>query len=114
MPTLLLKTNQNIDKPQQQALLGLCSQRIARALGKPEAYVMVCIETGLTMLFAGSDAPCAYLELKSINLPEETTPVLSQTLCELVGTALAIPGERIYIEFASPQPHMWGWDGTTF
>lgn len=114
MPTLLIRTNQNIDQAPQMALLGRCSQRIATALGKPEAYVMVSIEPGLAMLFAGSDAPCAYLELKSLNLPEETTPALSQTLCDLVGTALTIPGERIYIEFASPQPHMWGWDSTTF
>lgn len=114
MPTLLIKTNQNIDKAQQIALLGQCSQRLATALGKPERYVMVSIEPSLAMLFAANDAPCAYLELKSIDLPEEKTPALSQTLCELVGMALAIPAERIYIEFSSPPRHMWGWDSTTF
>lgn len=114
MPTLLITTNQNIDKAQQMTLLGQCSQHLAVALDKPERYVMVCIESDRAMLFAASDAPCAYLELKSLDLPETKTAALSQTLCELIGTALTIPTERIYIEFSSPQRHMWGWNNATF
>lgn len=114
MPTLLIKTNQPLEAPQQMALLGRCSQATAAMLGKPERYVMVTIEGNVSMLFAGSTAPCAYLELKSLGLPQEQTGAFSQRLCQLVSSELAIPTERIYIEFSTPAPHLWGWDNTTF
>jgi hypothetical protein len=75
---------------------------------------MVSIRSGLAMMFGGDDAPCAYLELKSLGLPEEQTATLSQALCELIGDKLQIPAERIFIEFSNPARHMWGWNGRTF
>ncbi|MEW8510880.1 MAG: hypothetical protein AB2608_08600 [Candidatus Thiodiazotropha sp.] len=27
---------------------------------------------------------------------------------------LAIPAERVYIEFSSAERHLWGWNATTF
>ncbi len=114
MPYLLINTSQSLDQAQEVTLLRQCSQTVATMLGKPERYVMVTIESGLSMLFGGDDSPCAYLELKSLGLAEEKSAEYSQTLCQLLSEALAIPAERIYIEFASPARHLWGWDGSTF
>jgi phenylpyruvate tautomerase len=114
MPYLLINTNLKLDPEQERALLGRCSSEVAAMLGKPERYVMVSIESGIAMMFGGSSAPCAYLELKSLGLPEERSADYSQTLCALISEALAIPTERIYIEFSSPARHLWGWDGKTF
>jgi phenylpyruvate tautomerase PptA (4-oxalocrotonate tautomerase family) len=114
MPYLLINTSQELDKAEEMRLLGMCSQSLATALGKPERYVMVSIESGLSMLFGGDNSPCAYLELKSLGLPEEKTAELSLTLCKLIGETLAIPAERVYIEFSNPPRHMWGWNNTTF
>ncbi len=114
MPLLQVKTNQVLDRETGASLLPRCSQAVAGALGKPERYVMVSVEGGVPMLFAGDDSPCAYLELKSIGLPENKTAELSETLCTLVSEALGIASERIYIEFADAQRHMWGWNGGTF
>ena len=114
MPYLLINTNQQLDKTQEMALLGQCSQAIAAMLGKPERYVMASIESGISMLFGGDGSPCAYLELKSLGLPEEKSAEFSQALCTLLGEALDIPTDRIYIEFSSPARHLWGWDNATF
>lgn len=114
MPYLLIRTNQAPPQQDRQALLARCSAGVAQALGKPERYVMVSLETDSDMLFAGEDSPCAYLELKSIGLPGDRTAELSATLCELLGAGLDVPRERIYIEFADAPRHMWGWDGGTF
>lgn len=114
MPYLLLRTNQHTEHDSGQRLLTRLSATTAQLLGKPERYVMVSLEQGQAMLFAGDDAPCAYLELKSIGLPEDRTAELSATLCELIQAELGIPQERIYIEFADAARHMWGWNGTTF
>ena len=86
----------------------------AELLGKPEAYVMVSVETGANMLFAGTDEPLAYLELKSIGLPQSITAPASRALCNLVAGETGIATNRIYIEFTDAPRHMWGWDGDTF
>ena len=114
MPLLKIQTNQNVEQTQHQALLKQLSAAVAQMLGKPERYVMVSLEHNPAMLFAGDDAPLAYLELKSIGLPEDRTAVYSTALCQQVSDSLDIPQDRIYIEFAGVERHMWGWNGWTF
>lgn len=114
MPYLRIQTNVEPAPAARKDLLASASAQVAAALGKPERYVMVALEAGVPMAFAASDAPLAYLELKSIGLPGESTADLSRTLCELVASALGIPGERIYIEFTDAPRHLWGWNGGTF
>ena len=113
MPLLKIQTNINLDEAQQQALLSQASQQVAEALGKPERYVMVVIQPQAPMLFAGDNSPLAYLELKSIGLPESQTADLSAILCHLM-VEYGIAAERVYIEFADAPRKMWGWNGGTF
>ncbi len=114
MPYLKIQTNQPIDPPAGKALLTRASKLVASELGKPENYVMVALEADVPMLFAGEDSPLAYLELKSIGLPQDKTDRLSAALCHLLEESLHIGKERIYIEFANAQGSMWGWKGGTF
>jgi hypothetical protein len=90
------------------------SQEVAGILGKPERYVMVSMEHNPVMLFGGSDEPLAYLELKSIGLPETKTAEFSQALASLLNDELGLPADRIYIEFTDAPRAMWGWNGGTF
>jgi len=114
MPLLKIQTNQVLDEHQQSELLSEASQLVAQELGKPESYVMVAIEPPVPMSFAGNADPTAYLELKSIGLPESKTKDLSHALCSLMKAKTGIDKERIYIEFADAARAMWGWNGRTF
>ena len=114
MPLLHISTNQTIESSQASDLVKLASSSVADMLGKPEGYVMVRLEHNPHMLFAGSDAPLAYLELKSIGLPGDRTADFSSALCQLIGQQLKIPADRIYIEFSDAARHLWGWNGATF
>ncbi len=114
MPLLRIQTNITIEESAEQAMLTQLSATVADQLGKPEGYVMVMLEGGKAMFFAANDDPAAYLELKSLGLPQETTPALCAALCEVVNQQLSIPADRIYIEFSSPPRHMWGWNNSTF
>lgn len=114
MPYLKIQTNQDIEAAAEQTLLREASSLMASELGKPESYVMVNIEPTRPMLFAGTDDPTAYLELKSIDLPESKTKALSAALCQLISEKMMVPIERIYIEFADASRSMWGWNGSTF
>jgi len=114
MPYLLVKTNQTLAAAEARSLLAEVSSGVAGALGKPERYVMVALEQGCPMLFGGSDAPLAYLELKSIGLPTGRTGELSATLASLMNRHLAVSPDRVYIEFVDASGPMWGWNGATF
>ncbi len=112
MPLLKIETNVPVDD--SQAMTTDCSRTVAEMLGKPERYVMVSLQHNPAMLFDGNDAPLAYLELKSLGLPEDRTADFSATLCALMNKHLGVPADRTYIEFSSPPRHMWGWKSATF
>ncbi len=114
MPTLLVKTNADLGSIDRPTLLQTASKAVAEMLGEPERYVMVILEHNPDMCFGGDTAPLAYLELKSLGLPEQRSAEFSATLCNLIQTHLGVAPDRIYIEFASPPRHLFGFDGGTF
>ena len=114
MPYLKIQTNQNLPLEGTRNLAKKASALVARLLGKPESYVMTSVENNPAMTFAGTEEPLAFLELKSIGLPESATADASRALCELVASATGIDPERIYIEFSDAPRKMWGWNNGTF
>ncbi len=112
MPYLKIQTNQQI--AQQDEVIKKVSGIIASQLGKSEKYVMVALEPDFRMSFAGSTEPAAFLQLKSIGLPESRTKEISSTLCGFLEKELGIPQNRIYIEFTDVERSYWGWNGSTF
>lgn len=113
MPLLRIQSNADA-AASGQALASAASAAVSALLGKPERYVMVSVEHNPNMCFAASDAPLAYLELKSIGLPGDRTREFSAALAGLVEEHLGIPAERVYIEFANAERHLWGWNADTF
>ena len=59
-------------------------------------------------------AVLAFLELKSIGLPESITAGVSEALCQLVASETGTDTARIYIEFTDAPRKMWGWNNGTF
>lgn len=114
MPFLKIQTNLSIDETKKQATIEAVSQLVAGEIGKPERYIMVAFEPTQPMVFAGSDAPCAYLEFKSIGLRQDKIKQLSAALSEFVNRHFGIPADRVYIEFTDAPREMWGWNGSTF
>ena len=114
MPYLKIQTNVDLPAAETENLLKAASKAVAEALGKPERYVMVAVEGGRPIVFSGQSAPAAFLELKSIGLPENRTSDLSSALCALMKSALDVPEDRVYIEFANAKGGLWGWNGGTF
>ena len=112
MPVLQITTNENIDDSDK--LAKQASALVAEMLGKPESYVMVQINGNAGLIFAGSDDPCAYLMLKSLGLHESKTRTYSEQLCDFIEQQLGVPPGRTYIEFVSPERHMFGWNSGTF
>jgi phenylpyruvate tautomerase len=114
MPYLKISTSKSIDAEHKHNLLKAASKMVASELGKPEQYMMVSLESPDSMLFAGTEEPCAFLELRGIGLPESKTGKLSELLCGLVESHTGVRRDRVYINFADIKPGMWGWNGETF
>ena len=114
----LLNLFSSATKPTELALAQMFksfSTLLAHELGKPERYVMVGLAPRMDMSFAGSREPACYAELKNVGrLPAEKVEDLSQVLCEAIAKALAVPKDRIYIEFKNADGALWGFDGGTF
>ena len=114
MPYLHIQTNLSIDQSTVDSLIQRASELVAEHLHKPENYVMVAVSQRQTMMFAASTEPLAYLELKSIGLPTNSTAGLSNVLCTLINSTIGVEKSRIYIEFANAERQMWGWNSKTF
>ena len=114
MPYLKIQSNREIPADQTQAFIQQASSVVAEKLGKPERYVMVAMEPVVPMLFAGTDDPTVFMELKSIGLSESQTPALSEALCNLAHDKFGVDTDRVYIEFADAPRKMWGWNSATF
>jgi phenylpyruvate tautomerase len=114
MPYLKIQTNLPLTTKAERNVLKTASSLVASELGKPEEFVMVAVQPDTPMLFAGSDDPVAFLELKSIGLPARKTKQLSQSLCTLIEEHLGIAKDRVYVKFIDVNHGMWGWKGDTF
>ncbi|PNR99170.1 hypothetical protein X927_05995 [Petrotoga mexicana DSM 14811] len=112
MPYLKVTTNKKIDNKEE--LTRILSREVANALGKPEMYFMVSLEDTAHIQFQGSSDLAAFVELRSIGLPESQTKDLSKVLCQLLEQQLNIPKDRVYINFLDIKNTMWGWKGDTF
>ena len=67
------------------------------------------------MSFGGdSKAPCLYARLASLGLDESKTEEFSSKLMNTFESELGTPKNRTYIQFQSPERHMFGFDAKTF
>jgi phenylpyruvate tautomerase PptA (4-oxalocrotonate tautomerase family) len=112
MPVLKVQTN--VDIEDKDVFMQEATALLSEVLGKPAQYIMVIPEPGTDMLFAGSREPAAYVELKSISLPEDETAEISAALCTFLESRLGVPQNRMYIEFSNAERHLFGWNGGTF
>ena len=114
MPYLAVATNAEISAETGRSFLKEASKAVASGTGKPEQYVMVRLNAGQPLLFAGTDAPTALLEVKSIGFPAHGVQGLAASLCRLVTEHLGVPGDRTYVVFTDVKAAMWGHDGEMF
>jgi phenylpyruvate tautomerase PptA (4-oxalocrotonate tautomerase family) len=114
MPYLKISTNLSMSDSDKNELLKQASDVVSQLLSKPERYVFVEIISNQSQSMSGSTEPAAYVELKSIGLPEKDTAGFSAELCDFIKQALGVDPERIYIEFINIPRHLWGWNSGTF
>ena len=116
MPLLTIVTSAALPQAEQtDALLQTLSRELAELVGKPEMYVMTSLAPRARMTFAGTFEPACYVEIKNIGVfsPAQTAKI-SAAVTSRLSAALGVPADRIYIELADVEAHLWGYDGGTF
>ena len=114
MPFFKIETNKRMDNAKASDLLEKTSKFVSGMLGKPEKFVMVSIGTDEQMMFGGSDAPTAFVQLKSIGMQIERCSEFSGRICQFLNDEFGVPADRVFIDFTSLQGNMFGWNGKTF
>ncbi|MBN2143894.1 MAG: hypothetical protein JW774_04640, partial [Candidatus Aureabacteria bacterium] len=100
MPFLRVSVSKEVPETKKKELLKTWSSLIARQLGKPESYMMTLFSPSVPMTFGGSDAPSAFIEIKSIGaLSSSNCTALTKNLCQSLEKELGIAPDRTYIEF---------------
>ncbi len=114
MPYLSVTTSKAIGGWHAKEYLHAATTLVANQLGKPESVVMTALHQPQVMSFGGNDAPCAMLELSALALEDERVPELYRTLHDLTVERLALPGDRVFINFHDLPRGRWGSDGRLF
>lgn len=114
MPLLRLQTNIELTREKEASLAAVLSQKTSEWTDKPEAYVQVVLQSGLSMRFAGQDEPTAFVEIRSLGFFGMNQAEISQALCLLLQTEWGISQDRVFIHFFDLPRENWGWNGKTF
>jgi phenylpyruvate tautomerase len=83
-------------------------------LSKPEEYMMVSITPVGRLFFGGSEDPAAFLELKSIGVPDGKRNLLCAELTDLIAGKCGIAKNRIYLVMIDVEARFWGHKGKPF
>lgn len=113
MPYLSITTNAALTTEAETALADAASKIVAAGLGKPEAYVMISVQSKSTVRFAGSEEPAAFLDIKSIGLPANLND-LSRALTDTVTRHANVSARRVFIAFTDVSASRFALGGVTF
>ncbi|KAG9335356.1 hypothetical protein JZ751_005276 [Albula glossodonta] len=113
MPFIDLETNLPASKFTDEFLKKLCSTTAA-VLGKPEDRMNLSVKSGLSMLIAGSTAPCVMLCVSAIGVTDtaEKNKDHSAKIFKFLTGELGLSEDRIVIRFYPLEPWQVGKKGT--
>jgi phenylpyruvate tautomerase len=114
MPWLSIQTNRALRDEQQSKLLDTASEVVASQLGKPQNYVMVSLAPAARIIFAGDQGPAAFVELRSIGIPDSKRNSLCAAITELIARTCEIRPDRIYVVLVDVNAKFWSLNGSTF
>lgn len=114
MPYIELKTSKSLEPEEKRQLKAELGRAIECFPGKTERWLMVKIEDGASMWFAGDNSSdCAMLEVSLLGKgTDRAFDDMSDTLCSIMENVVGVKAERVYIKYCETEH--WGWNGTNF
>ena len=114
MPYIEIKTNINLTKEQDEVIKSRAAGILAASFpGKTENWLMVNIEGGHEMYFAGSDGACMMIDVAIFGKQSsDGYDKMTRDMCAFIDEEFGIAKDRVYIKY-SEYTH-WGWNGVNF
>ena len=113
MPYFSIETNKQIDKVTNSDLMKKATGFLAEMMGKPEHVIMVTIKPGMPYVFAGTDEPTAYVQIKAVGFEKDKCPEFSKQVCDFLEAEIGVTKNRVFIEFIDIDPTIFGFNGNT-
>lgn len=116
MPLIQLDTSSKLPSPEERNTLAQALSKVAaQCIGKPEPYVMACVQDNMAMTLGGTTEPCALVTVKSIGpLTGEVNQALTREVSKVLKQTLRLAEDRVYCVFEERPATHWGWKGSTF
>jgi phenylpyruvate tautomerase len=114
MPYLSIQTNVGLEGEAQKRLLAEASKIVATTLNKSEKYVMVAWTPAPKMAFDSDPNGAAFLELRSIGIPEASRQKLPGVLAKCMSDNLGIDADRVYLVMMDVPGKYWAAGEQTF
>ena len=113
MPFINAKISLPLDGAKKETLKTRFGKAVT-LIGKPESYLMVDIEAGHDLWFAGKKLEKgAYVSVSAFgSLSRTGCAKMAAELNKILKEELSIPGDSIYITFHPVDT--WAWDGSLF
>jgi len=114
MPLLKLQVSVSLFDDQTRKLMTAMSGIVAKAMGKPESYMMVTIEKA-SISMGGKVVPAAYADVRGIGgFNKQVNARISKEIGELLKKEIGVEPEHVYLTFTDVAAQNWGWKGDTF
>ncbi len=113
MPFIDCKLSKKITDKEKEEIKTKFGQKIS-LLHKTESYLMVGIEDGVDLWFAGSRLESgAYVGIKVYGrLSSSDCDKMTGAVCTILSETLGIDGQDVYVTYQGIAD--WGWDGSNF
>ena len=114
MPYIDLKTNVKLPKETTELLKSEIAGILSNSFpGKTENWLMLNFTGDSTMYFAGSDAPCMFVDVAIFgSQTDKSYDKMTAALTDLLTKTCGIPANRLYVKYA--EVFHWGWNGSNF
>lgn len=113
MPFIDSKITLELNDAQKDSLKTKLGKAVS-LIGKPESYLMVGIEDGYDLYFAGNKLDKgAYVAVSLFgNSSSDAYEKMTAEICRILEEELGIPGRSVYVTYHGVND--WGWAGRNF
>lgn len=113
MPCINAKVSVPLEPEKKDALKADFGKAIS-LMGKPETYLMVCLEENATIYLGGKKLERgAFVEVSALGqIDSGQSQKMSAEICDILKRRLDIPGDGVYITYQGYKD--WGWNGGNF
>ena len=113
MPFIDCKLSQKLTEDRKESLKTELGKAVS-IIHKPESYLMVGINDGYSLYFAGKKLDNgAYVSVSIFgSAPSASYEKMTKTICDVLEKDLGINGAEVYVTYHAVDD--WGWDGANF